>query len=100
MLVVEVSVREVGLGSRRKGGERTKDVELAQTQADLLAFLPSFFFFSLLSAGRLYRGLVPPLMLEAPKRALKCEFSRVCERKLTLLRLSLKLDLRRPTTVD
>ncbi|ELU37516.1 hypothetical protein AG1IA_08465 [Rhizoctonia solani AG-1 IA] len=26
-------------------------------------------------AGRLYRGLVPPLLLEAPKRAVKCEFN-------------------------
>lgn len=24
-------------------------------------------------ASRLYRGIVPPLMLEAPKRAVKCE---------------------------
>lgn len=65
---------EGGAGAEGDLGRR-KD-ELGQTPclvADAFFSLPSFFFIS--RAGRLYRGLVPPLMLEAPKRALKCKSS-------------------------
>ncbi|KAF9516680.1 hypothetical protein BS47DRAFT_1340564 [Hydnum rufescens UP504] len=38
--------------------------------------------------GRLYKGLVPPLLLEAPKRATKCQWSRLLEPPLMPIKYS------------